>query len=50
MAEDRGLYLPWYEASLEGLDEFAQIKRVVDELADAREGGSVAREGRSILI
>jgi hypothetical protein len=38
MAEDRGLYLPWYEASLEGLDEFAQIKRVVDELAAAPEG------------
>ena len=49
MAEDRGLYLPWYEASPEGLDEFAQIKRVVDELA-ARDRGSVAREGRSILI
>ena len=50
MAEDRGLYLPWYEASPEGLDEFAQIKRVVDELAARRERGSVAREGRSILI
>ena len=38
MAEDRGLYLPWYEASPEGLDELTQIKRVVDELRDRGDG------------
>jgi hypothetical protein len=38
MAEDRHFYLPWYEASAEGLDELAQIKRVVDELAARRDG------------
>ena len=38
MAEDRRSYLPWYEASPEGLDEFAQIKRAVDELAAVRDG------------
>jgi hypothetical protein len=30
MPEDRDVYLPWYEASPEGLDELAQIKRTVD--------------------
>lgn len=38
MAEDRHSYLPWYEASPEGLDEFAQIKRVVEELAARYDG------------
>lgn len=37
MAEDRHVYLPWYEASPEGLDEFALIKRVVDELQDRQD-------------
>ena len=32
MADDARLYLPWYEASPEGLDELAQIKRTVDQL------------------
>jgi hypothetical protein len=32
MSDDRLLYLPWYEATAEGLDELAQIKRVVDQL------------------
>ncbi|HET9770732.1 MAG TPA: hypothetical protein VFS16_07575 [Acidimicrobiia bacterium] len=38
MAEDRAFYLPWYEASPEGLDELTQIKRVVDALAAHRDG------------
>jgi hypothetical protein len=38
MADDR-LYLPWYEASPEGLDELAQIKRVVDQLPRDRTDG-----------
>jgi hypothetical protein len=38
MAEDRHLYLPWYEASPEGLDELAQIKRVVDQLQSRWDG------------
>jgi hypothetical protein len=38
MAEDRYLYLPWYEASPDGLDELAQIKRAVDQLRDRRDG------------
>ncbi|HEV7864555.1 MAG TPA: hypothetical protein VGR20_17740 [Acidimicrobiia bacterium] len=38
MADDRRLYLPWYEASPEGLDELAQIKRVVDQLEDRPDG------------
>ena len=38
MADDRRLYLPWYEASPDGLDELAQIKRVVDQLSDRRDG------------
>ena len=38
MADDRSLYLPWYEASPDGLDELAQIKRVVDQLRDRRDG------------
>jgi hypothetical protein len=38
MADDARLYLPWYEASPEGLDELAQIKRVVDQLRHRRDG------------
>jgi len=38
MADDVRLYLPWYEANPAGLDEFAQIKRTVDQLKDRREG------------
>jgi len=38
MADDRCLYLPWYESSPDGLDELAQIKRVVDQLRDRRDG------------
>ena len=34
MADDHPVYVPWYEASLEGLDELAQIKRTVDQLRD----------------
>ena len=38
MSDERSVYLPWYEASPEGLDELAQIKRVVDQLRDRRDG------------
>ncbi|HLJ08709.1 MAG TPA: hypothetical protein VKX24_09235 [Acidimicrobiia bacterium] len=38
MADDRCLYLPWYESSSDGLDELAQIKRVVEQLRDRRDG------------
>lgn len=38
MADDHHLYLPWYEASPEGLDELEQIKRVVDQLRDRSDG------------
>jgi hypothetical protein len=34
MSDDGRLYLPWYEASPEGLDELAQIKRMVEQLRD----------------
>lgn len=34
MPDERHLHLPWYEASLEGLDELTQIKRTVDQLRD----------------
>ncbi len=37
MADDSPVYLPWYEASPEGLDELAQIKRTVDQLRDRQE-------------
>lgn len=36
MPDERQVYLPWYEASPEGLDELAQIKRTVDELREPR--------------
>ena len=32
MSDERHVYVPWYEASPEGLDELAQIKRTVDQL------------------
>jgi hypothetical protein len=32
MSDERHVYVPWYEASLEGLDELAQIKRTVEQL------------------
>ena len=38
MSDDGRVYLPWYEASAEGLDELAQIGRVVAQLRDRREG------------
>lgn len=38
MADESTVYLPWYEASPEGLDELAQIKRTVDQLRDRRDG------------
>jgi len=41
MPEDRDVYLPWYEASPEGLDELAQIKRTVDR--QLRERSEVRR-------
>lgn len=38
MADESPVYLPWYEASPEGLDELAQIKRAVDRLQEPRDG------------
>jgi hypothetical protein len=38
MADDTRLYLPWYEASPEGLDELAQIQRVVEQLRERSDG------------
>ena len=38
MVDDHSVYVPWYEASPEGLDELAQIKRAVDQLRDRRGG------------
>jgi hypothetical protein len=38
MSDDGRVYLPWYEAAPEGLDELAQIKRVVDQLRDRPDG------------
>ena len=38
MVDERPVYLPWYEASPEGLDELAQIKRVVDQLRERPDG------------
>lgn len=37
MADDARLYLPWYEAGPEGLDELAQMKRTADQLRDRRD-------------
>ena len=34
MADDTRLYLPWYEASPEGLDELARIQRDVEQLKE----------------
>ena len=36
MSDDQ-LYLPWYEASPEGLDELTQIKRTVEQLRERDE-------------
>lgn len=38
MADEHPVYVPWYEASPEGLDELAQIKRTVDRLRDRHDG------------
>jgi hypothetical protein len=32
MVDECPVYVPWYEASPEGLDELTQIKRTVDQL------------------
>jgi hypothetical protein len=37
MSDEHHVYLPWYEASPEGLDELTQIKRTVDQLRDQRD-------------
>jgi hypothetical protein len=37
MTDDHHVYLPWYEASPEGLDELTLIKRAVDQLRDRRD-------------
>jgi hypothetical protein len=38
MSDDSRLYVPWYEASHDGLEELAEIKRAVDQLRDRRDG------------
>jgi hypothetical protein len=38
MVDERPVYVPWYEASPEGLDELAQIKRTVDQLRGQEDG------------
>ena len=38
MVDERPVYVPWYEASPEGLDELTQIKRTVDQLWERQEG------------
>ena len=38
MADEHPVYVPWYEASPEGLDELTQIKRTVDQLRDLQDG------------
>ena len=38
MVDERSVYVPWYEASPEGLDELTQIKRAVDQLRDQQDG------------
>jgi hypothetical protein len=38
MADEQPVYLPWYEASPEGLDELAQIKRTVEQLRSQSDG------------
>ena len=37
MSDDHHIYVPWYEASPEGLDELTQIKRTVDQLRVRRD-------------
>ena len=37
MVDERAIYVPWYEASPEGLDELTLIKRTVDQLQDRRD-------------
>ena len=39
MPDDRCVYLPWYEASPDGVDELTQIKRAVDQLHEPRADG-----------
>ena len=38
MSDDCPVYLPWYEASPDGLDELTQTKRVADQLRERRDG------------
>jgi hypothetical protein len=37
MSDEHRVYVPWYEASPEGLDELAQIKRTADQLREQRD-------------
>jgi hypothetical protein len=37
MSDEHHVYVPWYEASPEGLDELTQIKRTVDQLRDRQD-------------
>ena len=38
MVDEHHLYVPWYEASPDGLDELALIKRTTDQLRDRHDG------------
>ena len=38
MVDDHPVYVPWYEASPEGLDELAQIKLTVEKLRERHDG------------
>ena len=37
MSDEHHVYVPWYEANPEGLDELTQIKRTVDQLRGQRD-------------
>ena len=38
MVDDHPVYVPWYEASPEGLDELVQIKQTVEKLREGHDG------------
>lgn len=38
MSDEQCVYVPWYEASTEGLDELTHIRRTVEQLRDRRDG------------
>jgi hypothetical protein len=42
MVDEHTVYVPWYEASPDGLDELALIKRTLDELRGRSSDGRSA--------